>query len=213
MNITHLWPEEVPGFSREALAELMRLRQETFRGFAEIEAEKGFVKPTVSISTTRGQDTIRLMAFRVIEEVAESIAAIEEAHCKEEAIDALNYLLSLFLLDKTSLKPERTLDMLEQCFNYWLFSYLAGGGEPKPLVAEDFQLFGTMLCGQVAEGLRNRSWMHNAQDTYFSQQKNFYSAMSTCVMRLLSVFESWDEFYCYYVGKDRVLQFRLKTNY
>ena len=210
MNITHFWPsvDTAPELNTNTILDLLERRRRTFTGFAEIEKNQGFIQPTISLSTARGQDTERLLAFRVIEEAQESISAISTEHRSEEAIDAINYLVSLLLLDANVTPPDEAVNcVFKGITEYFSFPH------SRKLELIDLGSLSQWLAGDLAEVLRNRTWMHNAQDIYFSHANVIYEVIQQCLYILLAPFPDWDTFWKYYVAKDLVLQFRLDTGY
>ena len=180
----------------------MNLRFETFKGFATIEAEKGFVRPIVNLSSTHGQETLRLLAFRVIEELGEAHLSQDPDHYYEELIDALNYLLSLTLLEG-KIQPE-LLTQLEA-------STKAIGKHTGRMNFATVGYCSVELGGKMGDFLRNRPWMNQAQSTYFDG--DLVKLIKTTLDTILSLFPDSATFYRYFVAKDSVLQFRLKSRY
>lgn len=203
MNIRDYWPLEAPEQLDRATWEiLINLRFETFQGFAKIEADRGFVQPKVNLSTTHGQETIRLLAFRVIEELGEAHLSVDKDHYYEELIDAFNYLLSLTFLEG-KIYPELTTQLEA--------STLALGKRSSKM---DFSLIGycaVELGGKLGDFLRNRPWMNNAQSTYFDG--DLVKLIKTTLESILSLFPDSATFYKYYMAKNSVLQFRLRSKY
>lgn len=214
MNINHF----LPRFSDEPFvltpafaAELLARRQSTFRAFAELEAKKGIGSTTVSLNTARGQDILRLILFRVIEETVESFSANEAPHIKEEAIDAINYLWSLLILDPEKISDERAriviFDSLLAAENIGVY------GSISRFFRDDIATITIQLAGDLCDLLRNRSWMNHAQDPYFVGTDRLIRAIKEVTVTLLKVFDSFDDFARYYLAKDEVLKFRIRSHY
>lgn len=201
-NIRDFWPLEASPLTREVWGDLLELRYQTFTGFAILEQAQGIVRPTVNLSTAVGQETLRLLAFRVIEELGEAHLAIDKDHYYEELIDAFNYLLSLTLLEG-KVKPE-LLVQLE-------VSTTVIGKHPSRMNYSTIGYCAVELGGKLGDYLRNRPWMHNAQSTYFDG--DLVVLIKTTMETILSLFPDESTFYKYYVAKDSVLQFRLRSKY
>ena len=65
----------------------------------------------------------------------------------------------------------------------------------------------------IGDALRNRSWMHNVQDPFFTGEPLDELLLSWFPKALGRVFVSVHEFVSYYIAKDSVLQYRLQTLY
>ena len=162
----------------------------------------GEILPTVNLSTTYGQETLRLLAFRVLEELGEAHLSVDKDHYYEELIDAFNYLISLTLLEGI-IYPE-LITQLEAS------TQVIGRHSSRM----NFALIGyctVELGGKLGDFLRNRPWMNNPQSTYFDG--NLVKLIKTTLESILSLFPDPETFYKYYVAKDSVLQFRLRSKY
>lgn len=198
--------------SRQMTTTMIELRDATFTGFAALEVEKGFVKPSVNFSTSHGQEMFKIMLFRVIEECAESIQGNDETHRKEEAIDALNYLLSAIMLDRDLFPVDTIAGYLFEAAYKTFVSY------PhfmlnRPLEISDLGLISYKIGAELADTFRNRAWMSNPQAIYFEGMDTVEKTFNLICVRLMQCFSTWQEFQMYYLAKDAVLQFRLKTKY
>jgi len=214
MDVNHFWPSQellhtlLAEKSQKLWKELFALRKSTWEGFAAIEETKGVIKPTVSLSTPYGQEVLRILMFRVLEEAAESLMSEAEIHIKEELIDAMNYLMSIFLLDgdqglKTAIM--HFIDITES-----LNTAEAWG---KKFNVETLGQITYYLGGILSDKLRNRAWMQHAQDFYFSSWGVFTETLTDVASLLMASFDSFEDFLKYFIAKDLVLQFRLRSNY
>lgn len=209
MNILQFMPDpaHVPQVSNyDTWFHFLEMRHATFRGFAELEKREGFVRPTIPISTAAGQEVLRILFFRVLEELSESFLSNDEAHRKEELIDATNYLLSTALLDGDLIRIEQ------------FAMKLAVQGEKTRYTSavmgiEELGQITVMVGGHLADTFRNRAWMRGAQDLYFSGVAVYYREVLNIMDLILGGFASFQEFAAYYIAKDHVLQFRLKSGY
>jgi hypothetical protein len=218
VNVDVFMPDvEVQPCTYATWADMLGRRLETFRGFATIEADKGFLRPTVSFHTSRGQEMVRILGFRVIEELTESLEAYDSRiHQLEELIDAFNYLISIPLLDPEvitienlasrlflSLEPDEPGLTIDDCFGImeWFRS------------DEGYAWIVSKLAGKLGDSLRNRAWMEQTQDLYFSNSNLLLEIVASVARQIMRCFESWDEFYTYFIAKDEVLKFRLRSHY
>lgn len=195
-----MWPTERVPYDREdpdAWNYLMDLREATFHGFAEREARKGLVSLPVSLNTAKGQDVVRLYAFRALEEYNEALEASDYDHVLEELIDSFNYWTSIRFIEARPWPNKPS----------WPVHF----GHVRP----NLQDLGSMTAriASVMDLFRNRSWMENAQDMYFGGYGQLGQAIDYAVNLIASCFGSFDEFWHYFIAKDNVLQFRLRTNY
>lgn len=208
MNIRDYWPLTAPSVSDVALWQRMiAMRRETFMGFLTIEQTNGFVKAKVSLATSHGQEMVRIISFRVLEELAEAIQSENDDHYYEELIDAFNYLLSLFLLGEIQ-HPALAQQLTELCYDVWSRS---NHYTIERLTEAHIGKAAIILGARLGDLLRNRAWMQNAQNTYFDA--NLFQVLYWLFFLILNRFKSFEQFYCYYIAKDSVLQFRLRSQY
>lgn len=183
---------------------LLRRRQATMQGFAEKELRQGILVYPVSLNSKRGQDIIRLFLMRFIEEVLEAHESKQKDHRLEEHIDALNYLLMIPMLETVNWEPTPlVLDTLHSAWSEGLRT-LSPSEDLGALLLAVFPLL---------EKLRNRSWQSGAQDTYFAGYPEYYQLVRWYIAILTREFRSFSEFLWYFIRKDEVLKFRLRTNY
>jgi hypothetical protein len=205
MDIRTYWPiDEPPHNTVEVWTNLIFMRRDTFTGFAEREAKKGFLRIGIPFNTTQGQEVVRIISFRVLEELAESYDSKNPDHSYEELIDAFNYLLSIFLLGKT-IDPK--LAQMLQEVSEESFS----GTTSMHITLRHLGEACVILGVQVGDLLRNRAWMENAQSTYFDG--DLTGILRPLFAMIFRLFPSFGSFWSYYVAKDSVLQFRLRSNY
>ena len=213
MNILDegMWPgDPAPARSAEAWLDLLDRRRATFLAFCDLEREKGFIAPPVSLALPKGQDTARLLMFRAIEEFTEAVNSTSEEHRLEELIDSVCYVMSVLLIDPetfTDVDVLRFADELGTADNiFGLETHLSMG---------DLSTLGqfTYYLATATELFRNRAWMVNVQDMYFAGKQALFDALLIAVKLIQHHFDSWESFWGYYVAKDNVLQFRLRTRY
>lgn len=186
-----------PALSTESLQELFRIREETFMGFMAREHEKGIMFAPFDLRTSKGQDVARLFFWRCVEEYGESLTTGKREHRLEELIDAFNYASAAFIGSR--LAP-LTLDELQPIW------------QSKDSSVDILGRITLKLSG-VTETFRNRSWMENSQSSYFDGLAQYRTSLLFVMGYICSSFKDWDEFWRYFMAKDFVLQFRLKSNY
>jgi hypothetical protein len=205
MDIKDYWPLNPPPENTvEAWNEMVAMRLETWQGFNQREAKEGFLKIGTPINTKQGQEMIRIIAYRVLEELAESFDSTDSDHAYEELIDAFNYLLGIFLMGKSVAPhlPRFLQEVSEESFS---------GTTSLHITLRHLGEATVILGVQMGDLLRNRAWMQQAQSTYFDGDlSGILRPLFSLIFRL---FPSFGAFWSYYVAKDAVLQFRLRSNY
>ena len=197
-------PDETP---RQFWTRFMDLRKERFYAFCEVEVlNEGLVQPNISLSSARGQEAFRILAFRVIEELAESIDANSIEHKLEEMADAINYVLSIPYLDLSIIS---SISVLESC----VFLSTSKNFIRSQLDFYDLGTVSYQLGVETGDYLRNRVWTKNAQDLYFVGARKLSECLQTILSILFVPFEDFDELRWYLIAKDEVLKFRIRTNY
>lgn len=215
MNIKDeaMWPMELPGSVSVpgdfSFVYMLDIRAHTYRGFAEIEEGKGILRPRMSLASSIGQEAFRILFARGLEELWEAKYSQESAHRLEELIDSLNFVWSLLIID-----PEHPpiTDLSRDLYHAWQRGRdrISNGQIPD---IEDSILCVFDAAGFVLEKLRNRAWQNNTQSLYFDGWHELRRFVSIHFEEISTWFSSWDEFVRYFLAKDNVLQFRLRTNY
>jgi len=198
---TWSWP------TLNVIQDLLERRCKVFRGFCELEATQGFLAYPTALSSSKGQDMVRILTTRVLEEILESQEASDPAHVLEELIDALNFLLAIACLD------EETPRLL-------LCTQMAKAVDPYPLQRLEATYSGSaalkaflLNLNPMLETLRNRAWQRRTQSLYFEGWEPLINFIVAVWRAIVMEFDSWEQFCWFYVAKEAVLQFRLTTNY
>lgn len=190
--------------------DLIRRRKKTFQGFALIEQERGIIPANVSLSNSRGQDVLRLLLYRSLEEVLEAFDSVDLDHYREEVIDAANYLLSSLLIEESLFTDDEMAGAILSIAR----THYAGNSIYPRFDLTTIGAYALAVAGEdVSDVLRNRAWMRRAQDPYFTGKQKLLDVVKGALSILLSAFPTWSEFCQMYFAKDEVLQFRLRTNY
>jgi hypothetical protein len=208
MNIRDYWPDVIPTSEKSTWMEFCQMRRNTFLGFARLEASRGFINPAVSVRTSQGQEIVRILALRVLEEIGEAYQSSEEAHFLEELIDAFNYLLSLH--QYFGIQDEQIVSYLMTVSKESLGTRYRDEHR-LPFLLNRIGEITLALGATLGDSLRNRAWMVHTQNSYFDGdlEKIFYPVYHT----IFSYFEDFEHFASYFIAKDRVLQFRLRSKY
>ncbi len=218
MNVNQFMPgpDATPPCTPETFMLFLEMRQAAYRGFASIEQDKGLLQPTASLNTPKGQEMIRMLMFRTIEECVESLMSEDPEHRLEELADAYNYLWSILILDPDRLNIAETGIMLHKAFTDPVAATnltWQPGQVGKSLETHDIGEIATWLAGDVGDVLRNRAWMQNPQDMYFAGLQVLRLSICRVSYRMYQAFPTWADFARMYIAKDAVLQFRLRSKY
>lgn len=230
-NFLPNYPEDQLIESTEVVwALLLSRRLSSFQGFFATEMKNNpSIQQRITFNTAAGQDYARGLLFRVIEEVGEALEANSRDHRYEELIDAVNYLFAVVLMDHKMYTPEELTRILRNTTLYGPAPVPASlypeGGFPvelhsTPLIGWTPQLT-TAILGEVAyfcstyigNSLRIRSWTAAPQDIYFAGRPMLTVTLTQVLSRILQFFPDFTTFYRYYVAKDDVLKFRLRSKY
>lgn len=209
-----IWPiTDAPSPSLSVFADMVRMRYATFKGFCDLEKDKGFLHIGTPLETSKGQEMLRILLFRTIEEYAEALESSSADHRKEELIDCFNYLLGARMIEVDS--PDHPLlqdeGISSVLYNAWITAKEGNGFSYPPSTLMLGQI--SQCLGQVGDMLRNRSWMNHAQDMYFTGRPSLDTAVAIVSIAIFASFKNFEEFWRFFVAKDNVLLFRLRTKY
>lgn len=214
MNVLDVMPTEdqIPQvIGLEECTQLMALRHQRFTMLTYIETNRrGFVRNQADISTTEGQEMLRILMQRTLEEAGESFESIDGVHRKEEVIDAVNFMWAGFLLDPHLFTIRQVAQLLNRSITLAILSH---GWLDAPLDYRDLGMLTYELTTRIGDYLRNRPWHQNAQDQYFAGRQAMIMVWMNTMKVLFKVFKSPEEFWAYFIAKDKVLEFRIQTQY
>lgn len=210
MNINDVIVEVPDGWEQptpEMILSMLERRKRIFRGFCQLEATQGFLAPPIALSSSKGQDSVRILTTRVLEEILESLDSSLPDHVLEELIDALNFLLAIPCLD-----DEAPLDLLASKMSEVVWPY------PKVRPGQDYTGAPALEAylihlSALLESLRNRAWQKRSQSLYFDGWLPLINFVTYVWKAITEEFDTWDHFCWFYLAKEAVLQFRLDTNY
>lgn len=208
MNINDVTVTVPKGNISAFFNDFLTRRHDRFTAFCETEKKNGgLVAPHVSLSTVRGQEAFRILSFRIIEEVSESIDAEDVDHKIEEVTDALNYLFSIPFLDLRVVSVEAMVTLaVEKALAPQAF-------RSTSLDYYDLGYISFLLGMKVGDFLRNRSWTENPQDVYFSGGHALLSAIGDIMSILFTQFKDVEQMKWFLIAKDEVLKFRIQSRY
>jgi hypothetical protein len=225
MNVIDCWPEKLAPVLMEntesAWLRLFEQRRITYRGFASLEEHQGFLKIEQSLASAKGQEMVRILFARGIEEMLESRDSQDQFHFQEEMIDSLNYLMAIPLLDPYY--NTVAADLAQACcagfdssmmnvlrFMKWeqVYSNYDQAGTQALLAILD-------SANLMLEKLRNRAWQNSPQSTYFDGWPTVIQFLSTVIRAIgkTAFWGDWTKFVEFFMAKDAVLQFRIRSKY
>ena len=215
MNVDHYLSELPLGGT---LTELLDLRKKTFHGFCAVEVQQGGLDPLVPLTTPRGQESVRVLVMRTLEEVMEAYHSHEKTHYQEEWVDAVNFATSLLFLPHQN-QAKAFLDFIHLGASLQLEDEV---GQYKPASWDSIRTifnrqFVTdtllMKAHPLLETLRNRAWQNQVQNPHFMGSTPLIHFVYEVWFYAIEANGGWDHFCQMYKAKDAVLQFRLSTNY
>lgn len=191
--------------------DLLERRKRTFFAFWQKERPSWDSERPPSWSLPETQEMIRTLLWRAVEELVEGSITNDPVHQKEELIDAWNYVLSLPLVSKEGILyyPELVFRMEHVVLLPWF----SPSGFPGPPSFKELTWSLVQHSYEVTDRLRARPWQNQKQthpDIWIPMVK-IIQEFTHGVM--LSFMGSFEQAYEYFVAKDEVLQFRLKTGY
>lgn len=209
MNVYDFWDDAlliVQAKRGETALEMLIRRRNSFNGFCEVENGQGGIDPKESLVTPAGQNYVRQLFARTMEELLESFDSRDEVHRREELVDALNFGSSMvFLNDSRMVAVGKYAAELEKRLNTAEYGV---DWDAKKLFLEVGLAFDPTL-----QLLRNRSWQSSTQHQYFLGENTLRESVLDLWVIIARQFESRAAFEHMFFAKDLVLQFRLRTNY
>lgn len=203
LDVLDVARNEVPPLTRAGVTALLSMRRASFAGFAAIEQRnRGIITPNLALSSAQGQEAARVLLLRVLEEMMKSHGSSDPHHTKEELIDALNYLWSLSCF--ADVPPTRAISAIS--------AGLEDAGWGNPASTRDLNI----LLGYMdpfLQKLRNRTWQRSPQSLYFDGIFELERLLDYGTSFIAMGFPNYDVFATYFIAKDHVLQFRLRTGY
>lgn len=194
-------------------------REQTFTGFCQIEQNQGGLNPSENLSGTRGQECIRIIFARVLEELTEAADANDPQHFMEELIDVVNYATSMIFF-KYSGRQEVIEEVIAGIDHLFSEKKISGclspthfsGIHQHPVYTRTIPSI-CLAFSELLAKLRNRSWQNGSQHPCFMGQMELVNAVLTVWSEVFEYFPNRMSFLELFLAKDMVLQFRLQSNY
>jgi len=171
-----------------------------------IEEKSGLLQTTdfpVDLNDPAGQARLKDLAWRTIEELGEAFECINDGdeHFEEELIDGLHFFVELLLSAGIDHKPFTTLESLHEAVM-------------APFSFSDAAWMFTSELGLCMNCLKNKPWKqtHMETDVVYLRTK-LIGAFIHFVAMLKTAGLSADDIYSYYFKKNKVNQFRQRSNY
>ena len=219
MNIDDVKDGAVPSYTFEALEHIFQRQLNLMEKYHPIEAANGLLLTEavpVVLDDRFGQARLKDFAWRVTEELAESTEALgneDNYHALEETVDALHFLIELYILAGVSplvLAQHRGFltadDLLRQAFT--------------PFRQEDkgdpiFQAYSCVEdLGKAMNCLKQKPWK---QTHVLTDRKRFHAHLSNAFYSLLryawSIGHTDHSLFTFYFKKSEVNKFRQRSGY
>lgn len=212
MNI-HDFPEE---FNENHISQLLTFvfnkQKDLALKYQEIESKNGFHYPlnlTLDLNNRFDQTLLKNMAWRVIEEIGESIEALEQnspeqlIHAKEELADGLHFITELCILSGLSAEN----------FNVeFILSIYNAKGEKDITIKDNLYDF-VCKIGISMNCLKMKPWKNTPYLTdvpvYIGYLQEAYYSYVFLMLKIMTPLEILN----YYFRKSQVNQFRQRSNY
>jgi hypothetical protein len=162
----------------------------------------------VAIDSGKGQAQLKDMAWRALEEVAESMESLfitkdSEDHSKEELADGLHFITELLLLAGITYK-----DVELRSLNINLYKKVAKNAE-----TQSFAFWLLVRLGIAMNNLKMKPWKQTPMKTDVNKLKeDLLEAYESYILLMLNLM-SPVEILNYYFSKSEVNNFRIRSNY
>ena len=209
MNVDDVKDNEVPKIESSEYLDAIFAKQLTLvEKYKEIE---GIPDYPFDVDSADHQIWIKDFLWRVTEELAEAMQAMYDGHKIhqiEEVVDALHFLVELFIL--VNMKP---LDNLDTTIMNIHTNNIAVYGCKEGRFTHRFGDT-VYFLGLVGNTLKNKKWKQTQMQT---DVKKFESLLQEAFVNLIGVFVSMNctskDIYTFYFKKSEVNNFRIRTNY
>lgn len=208
MNIQEYMAESRANMLEHNAFALLERRRNTFLGYCETEKGRGGIDPDIPLNMPKGQEQVRVLFARCLEEILEALDSREIDHYKEELIDALNFGTSMLFFFPKWRENENLVELAEILDQIPHMVSFSVNMPPSTLFMGVAKGYSRLL-----EKLRNRAWQKRTQQPYFTGETDMLAAIQNLWMIVAGEFDSWEEFCSFFLAKDEVLKFRLRTKY
>lgn len=218
MNIDDVAKDQVPEYSARALEDIFARQRELMVKYEPIEKASGLQQTPnvpVDINDKFGQARLKDFAWRVTEEITESTEAVttDLHHAREEAADALHFMVELFILaglDTTYIADSIGLKTSDNALQE-IFKRLPDAS-PKLFVAAAYGCIEAL--GKATNCLKQRPWK---QTHILTDEHRFYThllrAFSLLCNYCASIGHTSESLFEYYFRKSEVNKFRQRSQY
>jgi hypothetical protein len=212
MNVDDV--KEVPPFTDEAIFHIYTRQAELMDKYHEIEKLNGFPRPDVPVDLDDrfGQALLKDFAWRVTEELTESTEAldIDLHHAREEAADALHFLIELFIL--VGFPPQElanrlnmtTMQLLED--NVWIQHTTTSERLAAYACVEEL--------GKAMNCLKQKAWK---QTHVLTDHNRFHNHLALAFVKFCeycaTIKHTPESLFNYYFKKSEVNKFRQRSAY
>ena len=210
MNIFSFIEKAEASVQEHSMMKILDRRRQRFHEYCSIELNQGGIDVSASLSSPKGQENVRVLFSRTIEELFEAFYSESEEHYLEELIDALNFGSSILFLDadddivlRRMVHVASHVEALDE-----VTISLTKLWTPQMIVFNVGKSFSPLL-----ESLRNRAWQKQTQQPYFTGEVQLRTAAVDLFSWIVPQFGNWKKFYSYFIAKDEVLRFRLASGY
>ena len=217
MNVDDVKDKDVPAFSPTAIFDIYIRQAELMDKYHEIEKDNGFARPDVPVDLDDrfSQALIKDFAWRVTEELAESTEALggdDLHHAREEAADALHFLIELFIL--TNFPPQEVARRLE-CLPEELLDHVRSESADPTIRTAKLMAYNVVEeLGKAMNCLKQKAWK---QTHVLTDQNRFYDSLSLAFGNFCvycgTIDHTPETLYNYYFKKSEVNKFRQRSAY
>lgn len=195
--------------------DLLQLRGDLFGAFCQRETHNGGIDPSHSLSIPKGQENVRVLFARTVEELLEARDSTERDHFLEELIDAINFGTAIVFLNHGSgVLLDQLADELQGLLEMKHYPVPVPASGPIDLRVFDIRIIRILQAfSPLLEKLRNRAWQNGAQHPYFLGSRQIQIAIRALWAEVMACFDSPEDFIRMYLAKADVLKFRLETKY
>lgn len=226
MNIDDI--ERTNSVEGDRLKNIFDRQLELMEKYHHIEKSNGLLLDgniPVAIDSQFGQQRLKDFAWRITEEIGESLEAFyndDKHHAREEAADALHFMVELILLsgldyitaiekhdfDDYKKDSKRNTDRLEFLFDYY-------SEPPHQLVSVESAVADLVLhLGMTMNCLKNKPWKQSQMQTDLNKYwKELRRSMQCLVTYARRIGHDADSFFDFYFRKSEVNKFRQRSNY
>lgn len=191
---------------KEDLEAIFERQRELAEKYHDIEVQqgvgRGLLKGKFDINDIYSQEVCKNFAWRVTEEITEATSANEGSHQKEEAADALHFLVELLIIVGVPVK---------ECKSFYNLGFLQLQAAAAPY-STAYRLIEEL--GLAMNCLKQKPWK---QTHVLTDSEMFKTHLRSCVFLWArfakSIGMSREEAFDFYFKKSEVNEFRIRSKY